>query len=103
MGPDQVLQRCVMQQEIPRVLNESQEGLAEGHMGTNTTTHNVLLVGLLWWPTLHTDAHEWVVRCDTCQIAGKPLKQDFMDLFPLQPKELFERWGLDFVGPLKVS
>lgn len=26
-----------------------------------------------------------------------------MPLFPSQPHELFERWGLDFVGPLKVS
>lgn len=102
MGPNKVLRRCMMQEEIPGVLKESHEELARGHMGPNATARKVLLVGL-WWLTLHSDAREWVVRCDTCQRVGKPLKQDFIRLFPSQPKELFKRWGLDFVGPLKVS
>lgn len=100
-GPDGIL-RCVMEEEIPRVLRESHEGLAGGHMGPDATARKILLAGL-WWPTLYTDAREWVLSCDTCQRVGKPLKRDFMPLFPLQPQELFERWGLDFVGPLPVS
>lgn len=98
MGPDQILRRCVMEEEIPSVLKEAHDWLASRHIGPDATTKKVLLASL-WWPTLHTDAREWVVGCDTCQRAGKPLKQDFMPLFPSQPQELFERWGLDFVGP----
>lgn len=88
--------------EIPNVLREAHDGLAGGHMGPDATARKVLLSGL-WWSTLHTDVCEWVVGCDTCQGTGKPLKRDFMPLFPSQPQELFERWGLDFIGPLKVS
>ena len=38
MGPDGILRRCVMEEEIPRVLKESHKGLARGHMGPDTTT-----------------------------------------------------------------
>ncbi|XP_059078249.1 uncharacterized mitochondrial protein AtMg00750-like [Cryptomeria japonica] len=71
-------------------------------MGPDTTARKVLLAGL-WWPTVHHNAREWVLVCDTCQWAGKPLKQDFMPLNPSHAQELFERWGLDFVGPLKAG
>ncbi|XP_059068626.1 transposon Tf2-1 polyprotein [Cryptomeria japonica] len=102
LGPDGILRRCVLEEEIPRVLRESHEGLAGGHMGPDTTAQKILLAGL-WWPTLYADAREWVTSCDTCQRAGKPLKRDFMPLFPSQPQELFERWGLDFVEPMRTS
>ena len=71
-------------------------------MGPDTTARKILLAGL-WWPTVYNDAREWVVACDTCQRAGKPLKRDFMPLNPSHAQELFERWGLDFIGPVKVS
>lgn len=93
IGPHRVLRRCIIEEEISGVLRESHEGLAGGHMGLDATTRKVLLARL-WWPTLYGD---------TCQRAGKPLKRDFMPLFPSQPQELFERWGMDFVGPLPVS
>ena len=102
MGPDHILRRCVLEEEVPRVLKEAHEGPAGGHMGPDTTARKILLAGL-WWPTVYTDTREWVVGCDTCQRAGKPLKRDFMPLNPSHAQELFERWGLDFIGPLKVS
>lgn len=52
---------------------------------------------------MYNNVREWVVGCDTCQWAGKPLKRDFMLLNPSHAQELFERWGLDFIRPLKVS
>lgn len=102
MGPNQVLRRCVLEEEIQGVLREAQEGPVGGHMGPDTTARKVLLAGL-WWPTLHNDAREWVTSCDTCQRVGRPLKRDFMPLNPSNAQELFERWGLDFIGPLKPS
>lgn len=84
MGPDQILRRCVVEEEIPGVLKEAHEGLAGGHMGPDAIARKILLAGL-WWPTMHTDAKEWVLGCDTCQRVGKPLKRDFMPLHPSQP------------------
>jgi hypothetical protein len=31
MGPDEILQRCVMEEERPLILEESHEGIAGGH------------------------------------------------------------------------
>ena len=56
MGPNQILRK---------VLKEAHKELAGGHMGLDTTTRKILLVGL-WWPTLHNDTKEWVIACDTC-------------------------------------
>lgn len=33
MGPNHVLRRCVMEEEIPNNLRESDEGLVGGHVG----------------------------------------------------------------------
>ena len=46
-----------MEEEILGVLNEAHEGLAGGHMGSDTMARKVLLGGL-WWLTLFTDARE---------------------------------------------
>ena len=65
-GPNQSLRRCILEEDIPKVLKEAHEGQAGGHMGLNTTARKIVLAGL-WWPTVHNDAMEWVVACDTCQ------------------------------------
>ncbi len=102
MGPDHILRRCVLEEEIPKVLKEAHEGSTGGHMGPNTMARKILLTGL-WWRMVYNDVREWVVSCDTCQWTEKPLKRDFMPLNPSHVQELFERWGLDFIGPLRVS
>lgn len=66
MGPNQILRRRVMEEEVRGVLKEAHDGLAGGHMGPDATAKKVLLARL-WWPTLHTNAREWVIGCDTCQ------------------------------------
>lgn len=102
MGPDKVLRRYVIEEEIMGILRESHEGLVGDHMGPDVTTRKVLLAGL-WRPTLYADARKWVLTCATCQRARKPLKIDFMLSFPSQPQELFKQWGLEFVQPLPAS
>lgn len=46
LGSDGILRRCVLEEEILRVLRESHEGLAGGHMGLDTTAWKILLAGL---------------------------------------------------------
>ena len=65
MGPDQILRRCVIEEEIPKVLKEAHEGPVGRHMGLDTTAWKILLARL-WWPTLYNNAREWVVACNTC-------------------------------------
>jgi hypothetical protein len=58
MGPDRILRRCVMEDEIPLILEEAHEGIIEGHYAGKETTQKVLRAGL-WWPTLHKDAKDY--------------------------------------------
>ena len=53
-----------------------------------------------YWPTLFRDAKAYVKSCDSCQRMGKPIQIDEMPLKPQVLIKHFERWGLDFVGPI---
>ena len=53
--------------------------MAGGHFAAETTAQKVLQASL-WWPTLFSDAVEFVKRCDPCQRATKPQNWDRMPL-----------------------
>jgi transposase InsO family protein len=53
-----------------------------------------------YWPTLFQDAKKYVQTCDSCQRMGQPNRSDEMPLQPQLVIEPFERWALDFVGPI---
>nr|GEW11063.1 reverse transcriptase domain-containing protein [Tanacetum cinerariifolium] len=49
------------------------------------------------------DAFELVKRCDSCQRQGKISQRDEMPHNSIQVCEIFEVWGIDFMGPFPSS
>nr|GEZ60310.1 hypothetical protein [Tanacetum cinerariifolium] len=49
------------------------------------------------------DAHEFVKNCDSCQRQGKISQRDEMPYNSIQTCEIFDVWGIDFMGPFPSS
>nr|GEV93808.1 DNA-directed DNA polymerase [Tanacetum cinerariifolium] len=49
------------------------------------------------------DAHEFVKNCDSCQRQGKISQRDEMPQNFIQICEIFDVWGIDFMGPFQSS
>ena len=58
---------------------------------------------LLLWPTFHQDAHEFAKACDRRQRDGAFSRKKELPLYPILVIELFDMWGIDFLGPFVRS
>ncbi|GJU64707.1 reverse transcriptase domain-containing protein [Tanacetum coccineum] len=99
---DQMIWRCVAGQEAVDILKACYNGPTGGHYGANYTAKKVFDSGF-YWPTIYRDAHDLVTRCDTCQRQGKILQRDEMPQNSIQVCEIFDVWGIDFMGPFPSS
>ena len=99
-GIDKVLRRCVPDHEQMNVMREAHQGIAGGQLAAHATRMKILQASL-WWPTMNTGAHFFMKQCDVCQRMGQPTDRDRMLIFPIMPMQLFTKWGLDFIGPIK--
>ncbi|KAK8957227.1 hypothetical protein KSP39_PZI000978 [Platanthera zijinensis] len=99
---DQVVRRCVSHEEGAEILKHCHEGPAGGHYKANRTARKVLEAGF-YWPSIFKDAHAHVSRCEQCQRSGNISRRDEMPLNLFIEIEVFDLWGIDFVGPLPTS
>ncbi|GKA08753.1 reverse transcriptase domain-containing protein [Tanacetum coccineum] len=73
-----------------------------GHHGANYTTKKVFDSGF-YWLTIYRDAHDMVKSFDSCQRQGKISQKNKMPQNAIQVCEIFDVWGIDFMGPLPSS
>ncbi|GJY68947.1 reverse transcriptase domain-containing protein [Tanacetum coccineum] len=99
---DQVIRRCVHGKEALDILEACHNGPTGGHYGANYTAKKIFDSGF-YWPTIYKDAHDFVTRCDTCQRQGKISQRDEMPQNSIQVCEIFDIWGIDFMGPFPSS
>ncbi|GJS26856.1 reverse transcriptase domain-containing protein [Tanacetum coccineum] len=99
---NQVIRRCVYRQEAIDILTACHYGHTGGHYGANYTAKKVFDSGF-YWPTIYRDAHDLVTRCDGCQRQGKILQKDKIPQNAIQVCEIFDMWGINFIGPFLSS
>ncbi|GJR25340.1 reverse transcriptase domain-containing protein [Tanacetum coccineum] len=88
--------------EALEFLKACHEGPTGGHHSANLTARKVFDAGF-FWPTIYRDAHTMIKSCDTCQRQGKISQRDEMPQNAIQVCEIFDVWGIDFMGPFPSS
>ena len=84
------------------ILNHCHSLPCGGHFGGQRTAAKVLQSGF-YWSTLFKDAHHFVSTCDKCQRMGGISRKDEPPMHPILEVELFDLWGMDFMGPFIPS
>ncbi|GJV45567.1 reverse transcriptase domain-containing protein [Tanacetum coccineum] len=97
-----MIRRCRTRQEALDILEACHNGPTGGHHGANLTAKKVFDAGF-FWPSIYKDAHELVKNCDSCQRQGKISQRDEMPQNSIQVCEIFDVWGIDFMGPFPYS
>ncbi|XP_048605046.1 uncharacterized protein LOC106442714 [Brassica napus] len=94
--------RCVPEADIPGILCHCHGSSYAGHFATFKTVFKILQEGF-WWPTMFRDAHTYIARCDACQRLGNISKRNEMPQNYILEVEVFDCWGVDFMGPFPPS
>jgi hypothetical protein len=100
--PDQLIRRCVPENEFHSILTFCHSYACGGHFGAKRTALKVLESGF-FWPTLFKDAFLFCKSCDRCQRVGTLGARNQMPQTPILFVEIFDVWGIDFMGPFPSS
>ena len=84
------------------ILKFCHEYACGGHFGAKRTALKVLDCGF-FWPTLFKDAYLFCLTCDRYQRVGNLGQRNQMPQSPIFIVEMFDVWGIDFMGPFPSS
>ncbi|CAN6586155.1 unnamed protein product [Malus baccata var. baccata] len=87
--PDQIVRRCVHDSEFRSILSFCHTYACGGHFGTQRTALK--------------DARTFCLTCDKCQRMGNIGARDQMPQVSILNVEIFDVWGIDFMGPFPSS
>ena len=90
---DGIMIKCVAESEVSKVIHHFHSSPYGGHAGSSKTQAKVLQSGF-YWPTMLKDIYNYVKSCDPCH--EMPQKG-------ILEVEMFDVWGVDYVGPLPSS
>ena len=102
VGIDGIFRRCVPYEEVHSILSHCHSSAYGGHASSAKTSAKVLQAGF-FWPSIFKDAHAFVLSCDQCQRTGNISRRSEMPQQPILEVELFDVWGVDFMGPFPSS
>ena len=102
LGADGIHRRCIPEEEIDSIIRHCHSSPYGGHAAANKTVAKILQSGF-FWPTLFKDVVKFVNACDRCQRMGNLSRKYEMPLNNILVVDLFDVWGIDFMGPFPSS
>ncbi|RVW69847.1 Retrovirus-related Pol polyprotein from transposon 17.6 [Vitis vinifera] len=98
----QIIKKCVLEEEQQGILSHCHENACGGHFASQKKAMKVLQSGFTW-PSFFKDSHIMCRSCDRCQRLGKLTKRNQIPMNPILIVDLFDVWGIDFMGPFPMS
>ena len=99
---EKIIRRCVPESETNEILKHCHSLECGGHL-TGKRTSAIVLQSSFYWPSLSKDAHSFAKSCDRCQRTDNIRRRNEMPLTNILEAELFDVWGIDFMGPFTSS
>ncbi|KAL5732629.1 hypothetical protein ACOSP7_031984 [Xanthoceras sorbifolium] len=99
---DQIYRKCVPDNEMHDVISFCHNEACGGHFSVKKTAAKILQCGF-YWPTLFKDTNAYCRACERCQKLGAITRRNMMPLNPILVIEIFDCWGIDFMGPFPSS
>ncbi|KAL5819379.1 hypothetical protein ACOSQ4_023221 [Xanthoceras sorbifolium] len=99
---DQIYRKCVPDNEMHDVISFCHNEACGGHFSVKKTAAKILQCGF-YWPTLFKDTNAYCRACERCQKLGAITRRNMMPLSPILVIEIFDCWGIDFMGPFPSS
>ena len=94
--------KCLTPEQGQYVLAELHEGICGNHPRGRTLAHRAHTQGY-YWPTMKSDAVDYVKKCDSCQHMYPALKSSVRDLVSISSSWPFVQWGIDLLGLLLLA
>jgi hypothetical protein len=102
LGNDGVMRRCVLREDRLEILRKCHLTGYSGHYSHFRTQAKVWSSGF-YWPEMHEDTKRYVLSFPECQRTGNISQWNSMPLKCNIQIDLFDVWGIDFMGPFKNS
>ncbi|XP_057733107.1 uncharacterized protein LOC130948405 [Arachis stenosperma] len=97
-GLHQPLLKCLRPDQTDYVLREVHEGCCGHHIVGRSLARKIIRAGY-YWPTMMSDAQEFVKKCKKCQENADFHKAPSEELNLMMAPRPFAQWGIDLLGP----
>ncbi|CAM8910432.1 unnamed protein product [Rhodiola kirilowii] len=99
---DGIYRTCVPKEDFNEIIACCHSSSYGGHGSASKTTSKILQSGF-YWPSMFKDTYEFVKACNECQRMGNIARREEMPQKGIMEVEIFDVWGVDFMGPLPSS
>ena len=99
--PDQIIRRCLPEDEYHSVLTFCHEFACGGQFGPRKIAEKVKQSGF-YWPTLFKDSYNFCKLCTRCQMTGRITHKDMMPLTPILEVKIFDVWASILWDPFQL-